>query len=75
MRSDSDGFFRDLVKLAQSTEGWRVEKLKNGHTRFWPPFPGKPVIAGGTAGSSKAQVALRCALRRAGLPIGEQERA
>jgi len=75
MRSDSDGFFRELMKAAQATPGWRVEKLKNGHYRFWPPHPLPPIIAAGTVGSPKANIALRCRLRRAGLALPGSERA
>lgn len=75
MRSDRDGFFRELLKAAQETPGWRVEKLKSGHYRFWPPYPQGPIIAAGTVGSPKANIALRCRLRKAGLNVSGGERA
>ncbi|NUP12907.1 MAG: hypothetical protein HOW73_43260 [Polyangiaceae bacterium] len=69
MPRNSDGFLRNLIDVAEETEGWRVETTRGGHLRFIPP-QGEPIIAAGTPGSSKALVALRSKLRRLGLPVG-----
>lgn len=68
-----DGFLRTLIQAAKD-QGWRIETLGSGHLRFWPPIVSgqplcRPVIAGGTAGSDKALVALRCNLKRGGLRL------
>lgn len=65
---------RDLEKAAKR-QGWRVDRTKQGHWRFWPPGPTiPPAIFSGTPGDRRAILNFLADLKRKGFrwpPQGE----
>jgi len=63
------GEIEKLARLARA-QGWRVELLANGHYRFVPPDPSKPMtVTGGTPSDKHFIRRLVADLRRLGLKV------
>jgi hypothetical protein len=63
------GEIEKLARLARA-QGWRVEQLANGHYRFVPPDPSKPMtVTGGTPSDKHFIRNLVANLRRLGLKL------
>lgn len=63
------GEIERLARLARA-QRWRVEQLANGHYRFVPPDPSKPMtVTGGTPSDKNFIRRLVADLRRLGLKV------
>jgi hypothetical protein len=58
---------RDLEKAAKR-QGWRIDRTKAGHVRFWPPDPSiSPSVYSGTPSDHRGIRNFLADLRRKGL--------
>lgn len=58
----------DIDKLIKAAEqqGWRVDRTRRGHHRFWPTDGSDPIIHSGTPGDVRAVRNLLARLKRHG---------
>lgn len=70
-RDLGDGL-RDLVRVAEETDGWRVVSASHGH-HSWAFYPAdrelRPIFHPSSGSDWRGLRNLRAQLRRAGLPV------